>query len=85
MVTVRLLCLLLPAGVDSEAGGFPNVEFNSNSSVEGVVYLLRQEELKVLDSAMGYPQVLWLTLSDICLCVTPCVKIMKENLSTSVC
>ena len=56
--------------MDSEAGGFPNVEFSSNSSVEGVVYLIRQEELKVLDSAMGYPQVLWLTL---------CINLFVKN------
>ena len=44
-------------GLDVEAGGFPNLEYNSTSSVEGVVYLITNNELQLLDSAMGYPQV----------------------------
>ena len=48
-------------GLDVEAGGFPNLEYNSTSSVEGVVYLITNNELQLLDSAMGYPQVTWST------------------------
>ncbi|XP_077987040.1 uncharacterized protein LOC144441359 [Glandiceps talaboti] len=43
-------------GSDLEAGGFPNIECDSTSSVEGCVYLLNQSELSSLDKFMGYPE-----------------------------
>ena len=45
-------------GIDSEAGLFPNLEFNPHSSVEGCLYLITQEELKLLDYHLGYPEVI---------------------------
>ncbi|XP_070582003.1 titin homolog isoform X2 [Ptychodera flava] len=43
-------------GSDMEAGGFPNIECDSESSVEGCVYLLNHSELGSLDRFMGYPE-----------------------------
>ncbi|XP_013386410.1 uncharacterized protein LOC106155919 isoform X2 [Lingula anatina] len=43
-------------GADIEAGGFPNIEFNPFSSVEGVVYTITQSELALLDQCTGYPE-----------------------------
>ncbi|ESO89583.1 hypothetical protein LOTGIDRAFT_234205 [Lottia gigantea] len=44
-------------GVDEEDGiGFPNIEFNPFSSVEGCVYELSNSELHLLDSCVGFPE-----------------------------
>lgn len=60
MISTRLFHKLVwsrGAGVDVEAGGFPNLQFCSSSSVEGVLYLLKEQEVKLIDSNMGYPEV----------------------------
>ena len=44
-------------GTSEEAGGFPNVEFNPEHSVEGCVYAITETELAMLDNCMGYPKV----------------------------
>ena len=44
-------------GTSDEAGGFPNVEFNPEYSVEGCVYAITETELCMLDNCMGYPKV----------------------------
>lgn len=44
-------------GTSDEAGGFPNVEFNPDHSVEGCVYAITETELCMLDNCMGYPKV----------------------------
>lgn len=44
-------------GTSDEAGGFPNVEFNPEHSVEGCVYAITDTELAMLDNCMGYPKV----------------------------
>ena len=44
-------------GTSDEAGGFPNVEFNPDYSVEGCVYAITETELCMLDNCMGYPKV----------------------------
>ena len=49
--------LVLSAGTSNEAGGFPNVEFNPEHSVEGCVYAITEIELTMLDNCMGYPKV----------------------------
>ncbi|CAH1785850.1 unnamed protein product [Owenia fusiformis] len=43
-------------GTDIEAGGFPNIQFNPASSVEGCLYLITKEELSKLDQSVGYPE-----------------------------
>ncbi|XP_060555277.1 uncharacterized protein LOC132716115 isoform X2 [Ruditapes philippinarum] len=43
-------------GTSEEAGGFANIEFNPLRSVEGCVYKITQQELKILDQCVGYPQ-----------------------------
>lgn len=43
-------------GTSDEAGGFPNVEFNPDHSVEGCVYAITETELCMLDNCMGYPK-----------------------------
>ncbi|XP_064616189.1 uncharacterized protein LOC135480309 [Liolophura sinensis] len=43
-------------GIDSEAGGFPNITVDRDSSVEGCLYLLTASELDRLDRYVGYPQ-----------------------------
>lgn len=44
-------------GTSEEAGGFPNVEFNPEHSVEGCVYAVTETDLAMLDNCMGYPKV----------------------------
>ena len=44
-------------GFDPDAGGFPNIEFNPYTSVEGTIYCITEEELKILDKHVGYPKV----------------------------
>ncbi|CAL1534306.1 unnamed protein product [Lymnaea stagnalis] len=39
-----------------DVGGFPNLEYNPGSSVEGCVYQLTAVQLERLDTFMGYPQ-----------------------------
>ncbi|KAL9988441.1 hypothetical protein ACROYT_G002886 [Oculina patagonica] len=43
-------------GTSNEAGGFPNIEFNPEHSVEGCVYAITDTELTMLDNCMGYPK-----------------------------
>jgi hypothetical protein len=43
-------------GLDPEAGGFPNIEFNPYTSVEGTLYCITEEELDTLDKHVGYPE-----------------------------
>ena len=52
-------CILLfgITGADQDAGGFPNIEFNPYTSVEGTLYCITEEELKILDQHVGYPKV----------------------------
>jgi hypothetical protein len=45
------------SGLDIEAGGFANIEFNPFCSVEGVIYQITSEELQLLDRHVGYPEV----------------------------
>lgn len=45
------------AGTSEEAGGFPNIQFNPEHSVEGCVYLITSTDLAMLDNCMGYPKV----------------------------
>ena len=40
-----------------EAGGFPNIEFDPESSVEGCIYVITPAQLKTLDMFMGSPEV----------------------------
>ncbi|XP_035828415.1 uncharacterized protein LOC118478605 [Aplysia californica] len=42
-------------GEDKSVGGFPNLEHNPTSSVEGCIYQLTPEQLTSLDQFMGYP------------------------------
>ena len=51
------LLVSFPSGVDQDAIGFPNVQTSANSSVEGALYLLKTEELAMVDGHMGYPEV----------------------------
>lgn len=44
-------------GASEEAGGFANVDFNMEHSVEGCVYAITETELAKLDNCMGYPKV----------------------------
>ncbi|XP_038045613.1 uncharacterized protein LOC119720130 [Patiria miniata] len=43
-------------GADLEAGGFPNIAFSPDSSVEGCVYLITPSELQKLDRHIGCPK-----------------------------
>ncbi|XP_030833399.1 uncharacterized protein LOC586284, partial [Strongylocentrotus purpuratus] len=43
-------------GQDIEAGGFANIEFSPDSSVEGCVYCLNPSQLNSLDKFMGCPE-----------------------------
>ncbi|XP_022101027.1 uncharacterized protein LOC110984804 [Acanthaster planci] len=43
-------------GADLEAGGFPNIAFSPDSSVEGCVYLITPSELQKLDGHIGCPK-----------------------------
>ena len=45
------------AGTSEEAGGFPNIQFNPEHSVEGCVYVITSTDLAMLDNCMGYPKV----------------------------
>ncbi len=51
------MCTTCYTGVDSEAGCFPNIEFNAGSSVEGCIYTLTPHELQIIDNHVGYPEV----------------------------
>jgi hypothetical protein len=50
-------CQSFVSGLDIEAGGFANIEFNPFCSVEGVIYQITSEELQLLDRHVGYPEV----------------------------
>ena len=56
LIDILFLCII-DAGSDLEAGGFPNIEFDPDSSVEGCVYVITPAQLKTLDMFMGSPQV----------------------------
>ncbi|XP_041480806.1 uncharacterized protein LOC121428316 [Lytechinus variegatus] len=43
-------------GEDLEAGGFANIEFSPESSVEGCVYCMNPSQLESLDKFMGCPE-----------------------------
>lgn len=43
-------------GASEEAGGFANLEYNVLRSVEGCVYKITADDLRVLDKAVGYPE-----------------------------
>ncbi|XP_033642970.1 uncharacterized protein LOC117303038 [Asterias rubens] len=43
-------------GADLEAGGFANIAFSPESSVEGCVYLISPSELRMLDQHVGCPE-----------------------------
>ncbi|WAR30495.1 LOW QUALITY PROTEIN: hypothetical protein MAR_033037 [Mya arenaria] len=43
-------------GTSVEAGGFANLEFNPVRSVEGCLYKITSDDLRILDSRVGYPQ-----------------------------
>ena len=50
-------CISICLGQDVEAGGFANIEFCPDSSVEGCVYCLTPPQLESLDKFMGCPEV----------------------------
>ncbi len=45
--------------MDDDGLGFPNIELSAGSSVEGCLYMIKQEELDKLDACVGYPEVIY--------------------------
>ncbi|KAJ8039415.1 hypothetical protein HOLleu_17130 [Holothuria leucospilota] len=43
-------------GEELSAGGFPNIVYNANSSVEGCIYHLTLDQLSLLDGIVGFPK-----------------------------
>ncbi len=46
--------------MDDDGLGFPNIELSAGSSVEGCLYMIKQEELDKLDACVGYPEVIYI-------------------------